>query len=465
VNRSLKYPSIGAIFVLSIMLTACGNSHEAEEISAAPAAAPLVPGGQRNAGFTNNDSIVHAINVGGPAYQGADGIVYAGDTLATQAEKGEIGKIDGAQDPEIYRTYRRGEVSIGLPVDNGRYDLTLMFAEPDKVPVGSRIFDVYAEGRAIVADLDVRKARDGRIRSALVHTVTGIEVSDGQLDLDLRASKAEPVLGALIVRGQHEDPREWELVWSDEFDYEGAPDPVRWNYDIWPARKVNSEDQAYTDRPQNVRVENGTLVIEAHKESYDDAEYTSGRIHSRGKGDFLYGRAEVRARLPAGQGTWPAIWMLPDDAFRYATRCSEGEDWHGKKGCDAWPNSGEIDIMEHVGYDMQTVWGTVHNKAYYWKNWQQRKAAVDGQNVDEDFHVYAIEWTPERIDIFFDGSPYFTYLNDGTGWESWPYDHPYHLILNLAIGGDWGRAGGPIDDSIFPVRMEVDYARVYQLTD
>jgi len=121
--------------------------------------------------------------------------------------------------------------------------------------------------------------------------------------------------------------------------------------------------------------------------------------------------------------------------------------------------------MEHVGYDMNKVHGTVHNKAYYWVNKEQRKASVDGHDVANDFHQYAIEWSPERIDIFFDGSRYFTYLNQGEGWEAWPFDHPYHIVLNLAIGGDWGSAGGPIDNSIFPAKLEVDYVRVYQAVE
>jgi len=249
---------------------------------------------------------------------------------------------------------------------------------------------------------------------------------------------------------------------NDEFNYEGKPDPNKWSYDIWPARKVNSEDQAYTDNLKNVQVKDGNLVITAYKEVLDDAQYTSGRIHSQGKGDFLYGRVDVRAKLPAGQGTWSAIWMLPSTPFKYSTTCKENEDWQGSATCDAWPNSGEIDIMEHVGYDMQTIHGTVHNKAYYWANWEQRKASIEGKDVDKAFHLYSIEWTPTDITVFFDNTPYFFYSNESTGWRAWPYDHPYHLILNLAIGGSWGTAGGPIDDSIFPVSMEVDYVRIFK---
>ena len=166
-NRSLKPLALHALVVLSIVLSACGNNRDAEQKKAAPEPAPIVQSDEQIVGSSHNDSIVRAINVGGPAYRGADGIRYEGDQLTTAADKGTIGEIDGAQDPVIYQTYRRGEMSIGLPLANGHYDVTLMFAEPDQVPVGSRIFNVHAEGRAIVPELDVRKARDGRVRSAL----------------------------------------------------------------------------------------------------------------------------------------------------------------------------------------------------------------------------------------------------------------------------------------------------------
>ena len=117
--------------------------------------------------------------------------------------------------------------------------------------------------------------------------------------------------------------------------------------------------------------------------------------------------------------------------------------------------------MEHVGYQMNHVHGTVHNEAYYWAKWEQRKGRILLDAVDENFHVYALEWSPERIDIFVDDALYFTYVNEGNGWNAWPYDHAFHVILNIAVGGAWGRAGGPVDESIFPQRMLVDYVRVF----
>jgi beta-glucanase (GH16 family) len=186
-------------------------------------------------------------------------------------------------------------------------------------------------------------------------------------------------------------------------------------------------------------------------------------VHSSGKSDVLYGRVEVRAQLPAGRGTWPAIWMLPSDPYRYATSCEDGADWQGSVSCDAWPNSGEIDIMEHVGYQPGHIHGTVHSQAYYWVKWEQRKGRILLPDATSAFHIYALEWTPERIDMFVDDSLYFTYINEHDGWESWPFDQPFHVVMNVAVGGWWGRSGGGIDDAVLPQRMLVDYVRVYEL--
>jgi beta-glucanase (GH16 family) len=408
------------------------------------------------------DSIVWAVNVGGDAYESSDGVHYLADDFDLGGEIAHMATVVGSQDNTLYQSYRIGDLKVSHVIPNGTYDLQFRFAEPFDIPVGDRVFNVLVQGEPVIEDLDVRLARDGRHVSALDRVVTGIVVRDGQLDITFKASAGDPILNALVVRRQMKDSRPWKLVWSDEFDQDGAPDDTRWSTDVWPARKVNDEEQAYTARPKNVRVEDGHLILEAHKEDYDNAAYTSGRIHSQRKGDILYGKVDVRAKLPAGQGSWPAIWMLPSDPYKYSTSCGEDEEWQGSPTCDAWPNSGEIDIMEHVGYDMNNVHGTVHNKAAYWIHWNQRKGSIEGKTVAKEFHVYSVEWTPDEITVSMDGSPYFTYVNEGTGWEAWPYDHPFHLVLNLAVGGMWGRAGGPVDTTIFPIRLEIDYVRVYE---
>jgi beta-glucanase (GH16 family) len=410
---------------------------------------------------TGKTDLVWAVNVGGPAYKGIDGTKYEAEESIHGSSIGQMVTVRGSQDPFLYQTYRVGDIEIAHPIANGSYDVTFHFAEPDNFKRGDRVFDVFAEGVRVIDDLDVMLQRDGKVTSALTVTVPNVVVADGELNILFEASADQPILSALVVRDKNRPLEDWELIWSDEFDGEGL-DAKKWSPNIWPPRKVNDEDQAYTSREKNIRLRDGMLILEAHKEDYEAGSYTSGRVHSAGKGDFLYGRFEVRAKLPRGQGTWPAIWMLPSDPYRYATSCEEGEDWQGSSTCDAWPNSGEIDIMEHVGYQMGHIHGTVHNEAYYWLRWEQRKGRILIDDVDKDFHVYALEWTPERIDAFVDGSHYFTYVNENSGWQTWPYDQPFHLILNVAVGGAWGRAGGPIDDSIFPQQMFVDYVRVYE---
>jgi beta-glucanase (GH16 family) len=404
--------------------------------------------------------VVWAINVGGPAYDGIDGTRYEAEASVSGGTPGRMENVKGSQDPVLYTTYRVGDIRVDHPVANGTYDVTFHFAEPEGLEARKRVFDTFAEGRRVIDDLDVVLFRDGKVESALAVTAPNVLVADGELNIAFEASASEPVLSALVVRDKDRPEPPWELVWRDEFDGDELED-AKWNIDVWPPRKVNDEDQAYTARAKNLRVEDGLLVIEAHNEDYEGAKYTSGRVHSAGKGDFLYGRFEVRAKLPRGQGTWPAIWMLPSDPFAYATTCDEG-DWQGNPDCDAWPNSGEIDIMEHVGYQMNHVHGTVHTRAYYWQVWEQRKGRILLDDVADAFHVYAVEWTPERIDVLVDNSLYFSYMNEHEGWREWPFDKAFHLIMNLAVGGAWGRAGGPIDDTVFPQRMLVDYVRVYQ---
>lgn len=240
------------------------------------------------------------------------------------------------------------------------------------------------------------------------------------------------------------DPQ-WLLIWADEFDGTGLPDDTRWGYDVGGHGWGNGESQYYTDhRAENARVENGTLVIEARLEPFEGSSYTSARLLSKNKGDWTYGRFEARAMLPAGRGTWPAIWMLPTD-------------WvYG-----GWPDSGEIDIMEHVGFDVGKVHGTVHTKAYNHTLGTQKGGSIQVPDATTAFHVYAAEWSPERIDFFVDSALYFSFENEHGDSAVWPFDQRFHFVLNIAIGGSWGGAQG-IDDSVFPQRMVVDYVRVYQ---
>ena len=242
-------------------------------------------------------------------------------------------------------------------------------------------------------------------------------------------------------------PAGWQLVWHDEFDQDGAPDATKWDYDVGGEGWGNHELEFYTkDRRENARVENGHLIIEARRESWQGSGYTSARLVTKGRADWTYGRFETRARLPLGRGTWPAIWMLPTT-------------WNLGNG--GWPDNGEIDIMEHVGYDPGVIHASTHSQKNQWRNHNQRTAIMAVPDAGTAFHTYTIEWDAEEIRIFIDDRQYFTSRKDGGDWKSWPFDRPFHLLLNLAVGGDWGGVKG-VEDSIFPRRMEVDYVRVYQ---
>lgn len=241
----------------------------------------------------------------------------------------------------------------------------------------------------------------------------------------------------------------WKLVWADEFDHDGRPDPQHWSYDVGGGGWGNHELEYYTDnRPENARVEHGVLILEARKEAWKGNAYTSARLVTKGKGDWTYGRFEVRARLPEGRGTWPAIWMLPTT-------------WD--LGDGGWPDNGEIDVMEHVGYDPGVIHGSTHSRAHYWRENTQRTATTRVPDFATAFHTYAMEWDAKEIRMFVDDRLYFTSPNDGSGWKSWPFFRDFHFVLNVAVGGDWGGEKG-VDESIFPQRMEVDYVRVYQRT-
>ncbi len=242
----------------------------------------------------------------------------------------------------------------------------------------------------------------------------------------------------------------WELAWSDEFDYTGLPDSTLWSYDVGGNGWGNSESQYYTEkREENARVDGNHLVIEARKESWGGRDYTSARLISKSKGDWTYGRIEIRAQLPSGRGTWPAIWMLPTNSS------------YGNGG---WPDTGEIDIMEHVGHNPGHIHATIHTDSFNHLSNTQKGGKTIISDVSSALHVYALEWTPNKLTFSVNENSYWTYTKSLNNWQGWPFDRAFHLILNIAIGGSWGGAQG-IDNSIFPQQMLVDYVRVYRYVD
>lgn len=230
------------------------------------------------------------------------------------------------------------------------------------------------------------------------------------------------------------------LVWSDEFDEEGAPNSSKWGYDTGAGGWGNNESQFYTSRSENVKVENGLLKIIAKKENYEGAAYTSTRLKTQGKFSFKYGKVEVRAKLPDGGGTWPAIWMLGSN---FATA--------------GWPACGEIDIMEHVGNDPGKIISAIHTPSSYGNT--QNKAVKTVNNVSTEFHVYGLEWTRDKLVFSVDGNVHYTYNPANKNSSTWPFDANQFIILNIAVGGT---LGGTIDPDFTSGTMEIDYVRVYQ---
>ncbi|MGC6456102.1 MAG: family 16 glycosylhydrolase [Coraliomargaritaceae bacterium] len=236
----------------------------------------------------------------------------------------------------------------------------------------------------------------------------------------------------------------WQLVWSDEFSQVdgSAPDPAKWGYDIGGGGWGNNEIQYYTNRTKNARIENGQLLIEAHQESYGGRNHTSARLLTRGKWDWTYGRFEARIKVPEGSGLWPAFWMLGSDI-----------------GSVGWPQCGEIDIMEYVGRQPKEVFGTIHGPNYFAGN-SFGNTYTFSNNVADDYHVYAVEWDENQIRWYVDGINYHNASPADLGSNEWVFDHNHFILLNMAIGGNFG---GALDPAVtFPKQMWVDYVRVYE---
>jgi beta-glucanase (GH16 family) len=257
-------------------------------------------------------------------------------------------------------------------------------------------------------------------------------------------SKTKDPLEKERVTGFERGEPNWKLVWEDNFEKDGLPNPEIWRYEVGYIR--NKEVQYYTaNRSENARVENGNLIIEARKDNWDGKEITSASLNTYGNKSMLYGRIEVRAKLPTGLGTWPAIWMLGNSI-------NEGSNW---------PACGEIDIMENVGFNPDVVHANVHTKAYNHSIGTGKGDKLVVEKPYNDFHVYAMEWSENKMEFFIDDKSYFIYENENAGSATWPFDKPHFLILNLAIGGSWGGQQG-IDNSIFPQKYYIDYVKVYK---
>ena len=265
------------------------------------------------------------------------------------------------------------------------------------------------------------------------------------------------IVSSPLIRGEQTtstgtDDGRWKLVWSDEFN--GASDPAidssKWLVEVGGTGWGNHELQYYTDRPQNVFVRDGALVIRARKENFVGHDrvtknYTSARLKTAGRFSQAYGRFEARIKIPAGQGMWPAFWLLGDDI--------------GKVG---WPACGEIDIMENIGKEPSTVHGSIHGPGFVGSVGLEAPYTLPGnRRFADDFHIFAVEWEPNAVRFYVDQDLYVTRTRADLhpGWK-WVFDHPFFVLLNLAVGGDW--AGSPDATTVFPRDMLVDYVRVYE---
>ena len=256
----------------------------------------------------------------------------------------------------------------------------------------------------------------------------------------------------VITPVQPQEPKVYAFettpAWSDEFDVTGLPNNQIWGYDVGGGGWGNNELQNYTaNDADNARVENGKLIVTAIKEVSGTRQYSSARLVTKGKKDMKFGRLEIKAKIPAGLGSWPALWML-------ASQTTYGTVF--------WPDQGEIDIMEHVGYDPAVVHASVHTNIFNHILGTQKTAKTTVPTFNSAFHVYRMDWTPDEIRAFIDDKEFFVFKRQGVLWQEWPFNQPQHLLVNIAVGGNWGGVKG-IDDTIFPISMELDYVRYYAL--
>ncbi|MEQ9188426.1 MAG: glycoside hydrolase family 16 protein [Cryomorphaceae bacterium] len=339
-------------------------------------------------------------------------------------------------------------------IETGRYRVTVFGTECAGCEVWIEDYVGNPDGRTynITGSIDLsngRASKDGSPMAAgehalAVHANADVNIDSIHFERMVRHG-ATPEQLTQSMKGE-----EWELVWSDEFDGEGLPDSTKWTYNVGNWGWGNNEPQYYTHaRLENARQENGTLIIEARKDDMGQP-WTSARLTTQGKTAFTYGRIEFRAKVPEGEGTWAAGWLL-GDAYRDEL---------------SWPYCGEIDVLECVGYEIDDETGTglnhatCHTRAYYFKQGNQIGSEIQVDSMNSVFHTYAIEWYPDVIKGYLDGEHYYTYDKTADSLE-WPFHEAQNIVLNLAVGGGWGGMKG-IDPSYDRHAYVLDYVRVYQ---
>ncbi len=366
---------------------------------------------------------------------------------------------------QVIKVPEDGWLTVDVPIRvPGRYKTEVRLAAGSELPVtcwledyidnkDGRTFNVTGSLEFPVSDQKdqlITVHKDGTPLNSGIHKMR-LHIQGGEARVDwinftlLKKHQGSPEMLMQNTKGD-----EWVVVWSDEFDKGDQPDLAKWTYDIGNWGWGNNELQYYTEgNKENARIENGNLIIESHKNHMGE-KWTSARLTTRGKTSFVYGRIEMRAKVPVEKGNWTAGWMLGD---KYVDELS-------------WPYCGEIDILECVGFEIDDLTGdglhhaSVHCGAYYFKLNNQPTGITEVKSMNSEYHLYAIEWTPEYIKAFVDDVHYFTY-EDTSDSLTWPYNEPQNIILNLAMGGGWGGAQG-MDESVTSQQVVIDYVRVYE---
>jgi beta-glucanase (GH16 family) len=360
--------------------------------------------------------------------------------------------VEGTSSPAIYRHGRWGMSAYRIPVPApGTYAVDLYLAETTFSRPRQRVFDVSAEGRVRASNVDIFQAA-GRNRAH--HVIFTVAVTDGRLDLGFVDKVGHAKVNGVEVAFVRSSTAASQLVWSDEFNgAQNAPvDRRRWRHELGGAWG-EGELQAYTNRVANSHQDGrGHLVIVARAERFTGTDsitrnHTSARISTRDRYSFRYGVFEARLRTPVGKGLWPAFWALGTDIDR-----------------SGWPECGEIDVMENLGQEPRKASGTIHGprdgggaRADY----EPGYSVVHTSPLSQGFHTYRVRWLPGSIEFYFDGDRYGAITAaDLPAGSRWVFDHPFYLVLNVAIGGRW--AGSPDSTTRFPQALQVDYVRVYQ---
>jgi beta-glucanase (GH16 family) len=360
--------------------------------------------------------------------------------------------IEGTSSQSIYQHERwgmRGYV-IQVPAP-AAYAINLYLAETRFSRPRQRIFDVTAEGVMKASDVDIIEAAG---RNQAYHVSFTAAVIDGQLDLGFINKIDQAKVNGIEVAFLRRSTASRRLVWSDEFN--GAPnspvDSRRWRHETGGAWG-EGELQSYTSRKANSHQDGrGRLMIVARAERFRGMDsitrdYTSARISTQGRYSFRYGLFEARLQMPVGRGVWPAFWALGTDIDQVG-----------------WPECGEIDVMEHLGQEPTTASGTIHgpqDDGGADADYKPGRSVVHTTPLAQEFHTYGAQWLPGSIQFYFDGRPYWSITAaDLPAGSRWVFDHPFFLILNIAVGGAW--AGSPDASTTFPQALLVDYVRVYQ---